>query len=88
MEKLLGEYTVFSEKNRASDILLIEMDIDQRLEKLTERHEALTQTVELVAHMQQKNEVLLVHVIESVDSLARVAHAHESRITRPEDGRQ
>jgi hypothetical protein len=43
-----------------------EMDIDQRLERLTERHEALTQTVELIAHMQkqneeahQKNEILL-----------------------------
>ncbi len=64
------------------------MDIDQRLEKLTERHEALTQTVELVAHMQQKNEVLLAHVIESVDSLARIAHAHENRITGLEDSRQ
>jgi len=31
---------------------------------------ALTQTVELVAHMQLKHEVLLAHVIESVDSLA------------------
>ena len=64
------------------------MDIDQRLEKLTERHEALTQTVERVAHMQEKNEVLLAHGIESVDSLARIAHAHENRITRFEDGRQ
>jgi hypothetical protein len=44
------------------------MDIDQRLEKLTERHEA--------------------QVIESVDSLARIAHAHENRITHLEDGRQ
>jgi hypothetical protein len=79
----------FSEKNPALDILLEkEMDIDQRLEKLTERHEALTQTVELVAHMQQKNEVLLAHVIESVDSLARIAHAHENRITGLEDSRQ
>jgi len=71
------------------------MDIDQRLEKLTERHEALTQTVELIAHMQQKNEeahrkneVLLGHVLESVDSLARIAHAHEQRITGLEGGRQ
>ena len=61
------------------------MDIDQRLEKLTERHEALTQTVELIAHMQQQNEVLLGHVLESVDSLARIAHAHEHRITGLED---
>ena len=64
------------------------MDIGQRLEKLTERHQALTQTVELIAHMQQKNEVLLGHVLESVDSLARIAHAHEQRITGLEGGRQ
>jgi hypothetical protein len=29
------------------------MTIDERLEKLTERHEALTQTVELIAAMQR-----------------------------------
>jgi hypothetical protein len=61
------------------------MDIDQRLDKLTERHEALTQSVELIARMQQKNEVLLAHVMESIDSLARIAHAHERRITGLED---
>jgi flagellar biosynthesis/type III secretory pathway chaperone len=86
--KDFGRIRDFSEKNPALGILFREMDIDQRLEKLTERHEALTQTVELVAHMQQKNEVLLAHVIESVDSLARIAHAHENRITGLEDSRQ
>jgi hypothetical protein len=71
------------------------MDIDQRLDKLTKRHEALTQTVELIARMQQrneeahyKNEVLIGQVMESVNSLARIAHAHESRITGLEDQRQ
>jgi hypothetical protein len=78
------------------------MSIDERLDKLTERHEALTQAVELIAHMQQRNEeahqrnevlmeksqVLIAHVMESVDSLARIAHAHEQRITGLEDGRQ
>ena len=78
------------------------MDFHQRLDRLTERHEALAQTMELVVHMQRKNEeahqknevlseksqVLIVQVIESVDSLARIAHAHERRITNLEDGRQ
>ena len=32
------------------------MTIDERLEKLTERHEALTQTVELIAAMHRENE--------------------------------
>jgi hypothetical protein len=61
------------------------MDIDRRLE-------ALAQSVELIAHMQmkneeahQKNEVLLANVIESVNSLARIAHAHEQRISGLED---
>jgi len=30
------------------------MDIDQRLEKLTERHEALSQSVELLVHTQRE----------------------------------
>ncbi len=78
------------------------MDIDQRLDKLTARHEALTQTVELIARMQikteeaqqnlvetqRKNEVLIAQVMESVNSLARIAHAREQRITDIEDRRQ
>jgi hypothetical protein len=82
------------------------MTIDERLERLTERHEALTQTVEIIAGIQRenerlhekayqeneeahrKNEVLLGHVIESIDSLARIAHAHEQRISGIEDRRE
>ena len=32
------------------------MDMDKRLEKLVERHEALSQTVEILAGMQRENE--------------------------------
>ena len=82
------------------------MDIDQRLDKLTERHEALTQSVELWARLSEerftrleqaqeknevllgKNQVLIAEIMESVDSLARIAHAHEQRITNLEGGRQ
>jgi hypothetical protein len=32
------------------------MNIDDRLDRLTERHEALTQTVELIAVAQMKND--------------------------------
>ncbi len=74
------------------------MTIDERLDRLTERHEALTQTVELMAHEQrewwgknerwwEKNQVLMTHVLESIDSLARIAHTHEKRITDLEGGR-
>jgi len=78
------------------------MDIDKRLEKLKERHEALAESMEIIVHMQRKNEeahekneawlaksqTLIVQVIESLDSLARIAHARENRITHLEDGRQ
>jgi copper oxidase (laccase) domain-containing protein len=70
------------------------MTIDERLDKLTERHEALTQTVELIAHMQQenekaqqKNQVLLAEIGEDLHSLARIAQAHEHRISNLEGGR-
>ncbi len=66
------------------------MSIDERLDRLTERHEALTQTVELMIHQQgewwEKNQVLMTHVLESIDSLARIAHAHEPRISGLEGG--
>ena len=68
------------------------MTIDERLDRLTERHEALTQSVEMLVLNQQKHETvlqkaetLLSRVIESIDKLANIAHAHEQRITRLED---
>ncbi len=75
------------------------MDFEERIENLTARHEAMSQTVELLAlaqtrneelHaknevMQAKNEKLITQVIESIDSLARIAHAHERRISDIED---
>jgi hypothetical protein len=70
------------------------MNIDERLDRLTERHEALTQTVEIVAHMQRTNEealekvhILLTKVVETVANLVRVAEGHERRISRLEEGR-
>lgn len=62
------------------------MTIDQRLERLTERHEALTQSVELLVYSQRKNEEMLTHVVESIDSLARIAHLHEHRLSDLEGG--
>ena len=65
------------------------MTVEERLDKLTERHEALTQFVELMAHMQrdynEKNQALMTQVIQSIDSLSRVAHLHERRISDLED---
>jgi len=38
------------------------MTIDERLDRLTERHEALTQTVELIAIGQIKNDEAMAHL--------------------------
>lgn len=76
------------------------MTIDERLERLVERHEALAQTVELIATGQQKNDeqirALSVAVqkltsgiemdAEIVRSLAAVAQNHERRLTQLEGG--
>ena len=64
------------------------MDFEDRMNRIAERHEALAQAVELLAYRQQKNEeileknqLLMAHVLESVDSLARIAQMHERRIS-------
>ncbi len=73
------------------------MTIDERLDRLTERHEALTQSVELLVHeqrefvqnskaLQEKNQVLMAHVLEGIDGLARIARVHERRISDLEGG--
>jgi hypothetical protein len=89
------------------------MTFEERLDRLAERHEALAQTVELIAHAQDrnekeierllemqlrneeaqakaqarnaeaqaKNETMIAQIIESITSLARIAQAHENRIS-------
>lgn len=72
------------------------MNIDERLEKLAERHEALTQTVELIAAMQRDNEkrweerfgeirMAIQHDGENIRALARIAEIHHERLSRLED---
>lgn len=56
------------------------MNIDERLEKLTERHEALTQTVEIIAGMQRENELKIGQVVDAIGRLVRVAEIHEQRL--------
>ena len=53
------------------------MTIDERLDRLTERHEALTETVQL---MVMEGRTLL----KAVNKLARTAEAREQRIDRLE----
>jgi hypothetical protein len=63
------------------------MSIDERLDRLTERHEALTQTVEFLAISQQKNEKLMAEVLGAINDLARIARGHEDRLAHLEEDR-
>ena len=59
------------------------MTIDERLERLTERHEALTQSLELLAGMQQATGKQIADLLaaskqdgENIRALARIAEIH------------
>jgi len=67
------------------------MTIDERLERLTERHEALTQSVEIlrVTVEEQKKEIELLLATakqdgENIRALARIADTHDRRLTKLE----
>jgi hypothetical protein len=68
------------------------MTIDERLERLTERHEALAQSLELMQHIQAENDTrwearwtkitaALEADAENIRALARIAEIHEHRLT-------
>jgi archaellum component FlaC len=61
------------------------MDIDERLDRLTQRHEALTETVELLAKDLSDMKVLVNDIAEGTARLLHVAEIHEKRISRLED---
>jgi archaellum component FlaC len=61
------------------------VDIDERLERLTQRHEALTQTVELLTKDLSDLKVLVNDIAEGTARLLHVAEIHERRISRLED---
>ena len=61
------------------------MGIDERLERLTQRHEALTQTVELLTKDLSDMKVLVNDIAEGTARLLHVAEIHEKRISRLED---
>jgi hypothetical protein len=71
------------------------LTIDERLEKLTERHEALTQTVELMvaenrerdqrwAERDQKWDRQMDGVMEAIARLLHIAEIRETRLDRLE----
>jgi hypothetical protein len=65
------------------------MTIDERLEKLAERHEALTQSVELMAaenrERDRRVDQRMGEVMEAIARLLHVAEIHEQRIERLEE---
>lgn len=64
------------------------MTTDERLDRLTERHEALTQSVELLAIETRELKAAIAQDAENIRALARIAEIHERRITHFEDGKQ
>lgn len=57
------------------------MTTDERLDRLTERHEALTQSVELLAIETRELKGAIAQDAENIRALARIAEIHERRIT-------
>jgi hypothetical protein len=67
------------------------MNIDERLEKLVERHEALAQTVGLIAMQTQQNAVeiqsltpLIRDMSAGISGLTAIARSHERRLANLE----
>jgi hypothetical protein len=58
--------------------------IEQRLDRLVERHEALTQTVELITEENKQRDRRLGEIMEGIARLLHVAEIHEHRISRLE----
>jgi len=81
------------------EAILSTPNIDERLDRLTERHEALTQTVELMAAEMRDTRHLMDRVVNNVDEMAaairqlagivtelsKIVGTHETRIQRLED---
>ena len=55
------------------------MNIDERLERLADRHEALTQSIEITAGMQRENEKQI-QLATFIRQLAEIAKRHEDRL--------
>ncbi|HMJ61870.1 MAG TPA: hypothetical protein VK493_08910 [Bryobacteraceae bacterium] len=55
-------------------------DIDQRLDRLTDRHEALTQTVEHLAHQGEEQNARIDKLLTVMEGLVEVARDHERRL--------
>ena len=59
------------------------MTLEERLEKLTERHEALTQTVELLARDLHETREVVVRIVNGIERLVNAMEAYERRNDQP-----
>lgn len=64
------------------------MTIDERIERLVDRHEALTQSVELLTHDVDGLRETAKLDGENIRLLAHIAEIHERRITAIEGGEE
>jgi chromosome segregation ATPase len=62
------------------------MTTEERFQQLLERHEALTQTVELLAERQKETDRRLAQVLEAITRLTNIAEAHERGLDNLENG--
>jgi len=60
------------------------MDIDERLDRLVQRHEALTQSVELLWRQSQRHDEILARNEKLMTDLIQLARSHENRLDRLE----
>jgi hypothetical protein len=56
------------------------MTTGERLEKLAERHEALTQAVDLLPAILEQNERRMAQVLDAINRMANIAEAHDLRL--------
>jgi phage-related minor tail protein len=61
------------------------MTVDERIEALVQRHEALTMNLELLTHDVRDLKTAAQQDGENIRALARIAEIHHERITRLED---
>lgn len=61
------------------------MTLDERLERLAERHEALTQSVELMAMENRQRDRRMGEIMEGIARLLHVAEIHEQRLDQHDD---
>ena len=59
--------------------------IDRTLERITERQEALAQTIEIIAGMQRANEERLAQLMDTMNRLGNIIVAPEQRLNNLEN---